>query len=78
MEISIFFLNTPLNGIQINARHSAPEQWPIEWDKAPKHFLQHTTIKSPHSQKFMVSRIFSIVLIFLDPLLDKFTVMEVF
>ena len=32
-----------------------------------------TVINFPHSQEFMVSRIFSVVLIFLDPLMDEFT-----
>ena len=36
------------------------------WDKAPKHFLVPTVINSPPSQEIMVSRICSVVLIFLD------------
>ena len=47
----------------------------LECDKAPKHFLVPTVINSSpfSSQDFMVSRIFSVVFIFLDPLMDKFT-----
>ena len=41
--------------------------------KPPKHILEPTVINSPHSQEFMVSRIFSVVLILLEPLLDEFT-----
>ena len=52
--------------------------WIVDCDDPPKHILVPTVIKSPPSHEFMVSRIFSVVLIFLDPLLDKFTVMEVF
>ena len=50
----------------------------VEYDLAPKHFLVPTTINSPHCHEFMVSRIFSVVTIFLNPLMDEFTVMEVF
>ena len=41
----------------------------LECDKAPKHILVPTLINSPHSQEFMVTRIFSVVLIFLDPVM---------
>ena len=34
-------------------------------------------INFPQSQEFMVSRIFSVVRIFLDPLMDEFILMEV-
>ena len=44
----------------------------LECDEAPEHFLVPTVINSPHAQKFMVSSIFSVVLIFLDPLMDKY------
>ena len=49
----------------------------IECDKAPKHCLEPTAINSPHSFEFMVSRIFSEVLIFLNQLMEEFTLMEV-
>ena len=45
-------------------------KYPLGWDKAPKHFLVPTVINSPHSQEFMVSRILSVVLILLEPLMD--------
>ena len=51
---------------------------PLDCDKPPKHILVPTVINSPHSQEFMVSRNFSVVLILLDPFMDKFTLMEVF
>ena len=46
----------------------------IDCDKGPETFFS-----TPHSQEFMVSRIFFVVvLIFLDPLMGEFTLMEVF
>ena len=50
--------------------------WTVEYDKAPKLFLISMVINSPLSQKFMISKIFSAVSIFLDPLMDEFTLME--
>ena len=50
----------------------------IDRDDPPKHFFRRTVINSPHSQEFMVSRISSVVTTFLSPLLDEFTLMEVF
>ena len=47
-------------------------------DKPTKHCWEPTVINSPHLQEFMVSRIFSTVLILLRPLMDEFTLMEVF
>ena len=41
--------------------------------------LYKTCLKTEtYSQEFMVLRIFSVVPIFLDPLMDEFTLMEVF
>ena len=50
----------------------------LDCDKPPKHCWVPTVINSPHLQKFMVSRIFPVVLILLRPLMDEFTLMEVF
>ena len=50
----------------------------LERDDPPKHLLLPSTINSPQCQEVMVSRIFSEVTIFLSPLRDKFTLMEVF
>ena len=50
----------------------------LEWDDPPKHLLLPSTINSPQCQEFMVSRIFSVVTIFLSSLMDEFTLMEVF
>ena len=55
--------------------HSDPT---LDRDDPPKHFFRRTVINSPHSQEFMVSRISSVVTTFLSPLLDEFTLMEVF
>ena len=49
--------------------------WALERDEAPEH--QHTAITSPYCHELMVWRIFSVVTIFLSPLMDKFTLMEV-
>ena len=45
----------------------------VDCDLASEHFKQGTTINSPHCEEFMVWRIFSVVLIFLSPLMDEFT-----
>ena len=50
----------------------------LERDDPPKHFFVATIINSPQCQEFMVSRISSVVTIFLSPLMDEFTLMEVF
>ena len=50
----------------------------LDCDKPPKHILEPTVISSRHFKEFMVSRISSVVLILLEPLMDKFTLMEVF
>ena len=50
----------------------------LEREDPPKHLLLHSTINSHQCQEFMVSRIFSVVTIFLSPLMDEFTLMEVF
>ena len=50
----------------------------LERDNPPKHLLVHSRINSPQCQEFMVSRIFSVVTIFLSPWMDEFTLMEVF
>ena len=47
-------------------------------EEAPEHFFWRTAITSPDCQEFMVWRIFSGVTIFMDPLMDEFTLMEVF
>ena len=47
-------------------------------EDAPEHFFRRTAITSPDCQEFMVWRIFSVVLIFMSPLLDEFTLIEVF
>ena len=49
----------------------------LECHEAPTHFLVPIVINSPHSQEFMVLRIFSVVLILLEPLMDEFTLIEV-
>ena len=53
-------------------------RYSVDCDKPPKHILEPTVISSPHSQEFMVSRISSVVLILLEPLMDEFTLMKVF
>ena len=45
----------------------------LDRDDPPKHFFRRTAINSPHCQEFMVWRIISVVLIFMDPLMDEFT-----
>ena len=56
-----------------------PKCYPVDCDKPPKYILIPTVINSPHSQEFMVSRIFLLGLILLlAPLMDEFTLMEVF
>ena len=56
----------------------ALQLWTLGREEAPKHFFRRTVINSPHGQEFMVSRISSVVTTFLSPLLDEFTLMEVF
>ena len=53
---------------------SRPCTCKLDCDNAPKHFWEPSVINSPHLQEFMVSRIFSVVLIFLRPLMDEFTI----
>ena len=50
----------------------------LERDAPPNPCLLPSTINSPQCQELMVWRIFSVVLIFLSPLSDEFTLMEVF
>ena len=50
----------------------------VECGLPPKHFLVPMTINPPCPQEFMVSRILSVVVILLRPLMDEFTLMEVF
>ena len=45
----------------------------LECHEAPTHFLVPIVINSPHSQEFMVLKILSVVTIFLDTLMDEFT-----
>ena len=49
------------------------EHYTVDCDLGPEHFKEGTTLNSPHCQEFMVWRIFSVVLIFLSPLMDEFT-----
>ena len=52
--------------------------WTLGREEAPDHFFRRTAITSPDCQEFMVWRIFSVVLIFMSPLMDEFTLIEVF
>ena len=54
------------------------ETYSVERDESPKHFLVPMLINSLPLQEFMVSRIFSAVLVLSEPLMDEFTLMEVF
>ena len=58
--------------------YSESREWTVDCVKPTKHCWEPTVINSPHLQEFMVSRILCVVLIFLRPLSDEFTVMEVF
>ena len=53
-------------------------RWKLGREEAPEHFFRRTAITYPDCQEFMVWRIFSVVTIFIDPLMDEFTLMEVF
>ena len=55
-----------------------PEHCRLGWEEAPEHFFRRTAITSPDCQEFMVWRIFSGVTIFMSPLKDEFTLIEVF
>ena len=61
------------DGYHVCNLHLVISLYRIDCDKPPKHILEPTVISSPHSQEFMVSRIFSVVLILLRPLMDEFT-----
>ena len=51
----------------------------IDCDKGPETFFStHDGNQLPSLSEFMVSSIFFVVLIFLDPLVGEFTLMEVF
>ena len=50
-----------------------PMASPLGREEAPEHFFRRTAITSPDCQEFMVWRIFSVVLIFMDPFMDEFT-----
>ena len=45
----------------------------LGWEEAPEHFFRRTAITSPDCQEFIVWRIFSVVTIFMSPLMDEFT-----
>ena len=62
-----------LSGVKQFCKVIVPNCFAIDCVKPPKHCWEPTVINSSHSQEFMVSRIFSEVLILLRPLMDEFT-----